>query len=73
MLVLDGENLMVTKIIWNNSHDVTICLDGGITDTFRNEVTLIVGDGPHDSETIYSHLLESCKATPTSAQTGNGF
>ena len=62
LLVLEGGNLTVAKIIWNNPHDVTLCLDGGITDTFRNEVTLIVGDGPDDSETIYNHLQEHCSA-----------
>jgi hypothetical protein len=65
MLVLDGGNLTVAKITWNNPHDVTLCLAGGITDTFRNEVTLIVGDGPDDSETIYNHLQEHCNASPT--------
>ena len=60
MLVLDGGNLTVAKIIWNNSHDVTLCLTGGITDTYHNEVTLIVGDAPNDSETIYNHLQEHC-------------
>ncbi len=67
MLVLDGENLTVAKVIWNNPHDVTLCLDGGITNTFRNEVTLIVGDTPNGSETIYNHLGEHCGSEPTSA------
>jgi hypothetical protein len=58
ILVLDGENVKVARIIWNNPHDATLCLDGGITDTFRNEVTLIVGDAPNDSETIHNHLQE---------------
>lgn len=67
MLVLDGENVTVAKIIWNNPHDATFCLDGGITNTFRNEVTLIVGDTPTDSETIYNHLKEHCDSTPTTS------
>jgi hypothetical protein len=70
ILVLDGENLTVTKIIWKNPHDATICLDGGITDTFRNEVTLIIGDGPDDSETIYNHLQEHCITSPTAVPNG---
>jgi hypothetical protein len=65
MLVLDGENVTVSKIRWNNPHDATLCLDGGITDTFRNEVTLIVGDTPDDSETIHNHLQEHCDSTST--------
>jgi hypothetical protein len=67
MLVLDGENLIVGKIIWNNPHDATLCMGGGITDTFHNEVTLIVGDTPDASETIYNHLDERCNAGATTA------
>jgi hypothetical protein len=70
MLVLDGGNLTVAKIIWNNPHDVTLCLAGGITETFRNEVTLIVGDDPDDSETIYNHIEEHCNASPVSSPDG---
>jgi hypothetical protein len=65
LLVLEGENLTVTKIVWANSHDATLCLDGGITSTFRNEVTLLVGDAPEDSETITNHLQEHCASTST--------
>lgn len=67
ILVLDGENLTVAKVIWNSPHDVTLCLQGGITNTFRNEVTLIVGDTPNGSETIYNHLGEHCGGDPTKA------
>jgi hypothetical protein len=52
MVVLDGENLTVAKIIWKGPHEDTPCLDGGITNTFRNRVTLILGDSLDDSETI---------------------
>ena len=65
LLVLDGENLTVAKITWSNPHDAILCLDGGITDTFRNQVTLIVGDAPDDSETINNHLREHCDSTST--------
>jgi hypothetical protein len=58
ILVLSGENMTVSKVSWNNSHDATLCLDSGITDTFRNEVTLIVGDTPEDSKTVHNHLQE---------------
>jgi hypothetical protein len=66
ILVLDGDNLTIAKIIWNNPHESTFCLQGGITSTFRNEVTLIVGDSPEASETIYSHLQEHCDAVSES-------
>ena len=62
VLVLSGENLNVSNIIWANQHENTFCLNGGITDTFRNEVTLIAGDA---SETIHSHLQEHCNTLPT--------
>lgn len=58
--VLEGEDLTVSKIVWNTPHEDTICLDGGFTDTFRNEVTLIVGNGLQDSVTIHSRLREHC-------------
>jgi hypothetical protein len=67
ILVLSGEDLTVTRITWKNPHDATICLDGGITDTFRNEVTLIVGDGLNDSESIHNHLDEHCSGVPAPA------
>ncbi len=60
-LVLDGEYLEDSKIAWVGPHDVTICLKGGFTDTFRNEVTLITGDTVDSSETIYNHLQEHCQ------------
>jgi len=60
ILVLEGDSLTVSKIIWNTPHDDSICLDGGITDTFHNQVTLILGDSQEDSETIRNHLDEHC-------------
>jgi hypothetical protein len=62
VLVLSGTYLTVSKIVWVAPHEDTICIDGGITDTFRNEVTLIAGDV---SETIRSHLNEHCGDVPT--------
>jgi hypothetical protein len=71
LLVLDGEDLTV-EVLWKDSHNATFCLDGGITDTFRNEVTLIVGDTPDDSERIYNHLSEHCgSASMTSPNVTN--
>lgn len=67
LLVLDGENLTVTKILWNSSHGATLCLDGGITNTFRNEVTLITGDAPDDSETFTNYLQDHCGSTSTAS------
>ena len=67
MLVLEGENLTVAKIIWTGPHDSTLCLDGGITGTFRSEVTLIVGDAPDASETMHNRLDEHCNVVPTTA------
>jgi hypothetical protein len=61
MLVLDGGNLTIAKIIWINPHETTLCIDGGITDTFRNYVTLISGN---TSETIHNRLEEHCDVTP---------
>lgn len=63
--VLEGEDLTVSKILWDSPHDDTLCLDGGFTDTFRNEVTLIVRDGPRDSVTLHSRLREHCPGSGT--------
>lgn len=60
ILVLEGDNLTVSKILWVAPNADTLCLDGGITDIFRNQVTLILGDSREDAETIYSHLDEHC-------------
>jgi hypothetical protein len=57
MLVLSGEYLKISNIIWTSPNENTICLEGGITNTFRNEVTLSVGGV---SETIRNHLLDHC-------------
>jgi hypothetical protein len=64
ILVLSGLNLTVSNIVWTGSHQNTICLRGGITDTFRNEVTLIAGN---TSETIRSHLQDQCSTIPAAA------
>ena len=65
ILVLDGSDMTISKITWNNPHDVTLCLAAGITSTFRNQETLIVGDTPADSITIHNNLDEHCNATST--------
>jgi hypothetical protein len=58
ILVLAGGDLTVERIIWTSPHEGTFCLQGGITDTFRNEVTLILDD--KISETMHHHLQEHC-------------
>jgi hypothetical protein len=67
VLVLSGTNITVSKIIWTSPHEDTICLEGGITDTFRTAVTLFAGDA---SETIRSHLDEHCNDVPATAPNG---
>lgn len=57
-LVIDGEYLESTKIVWTSPHDAVLCLQSGsFTNSFRNEVTLTSGD---TSETIHNHLQEHC-------------
>jgi hypothetical protein len=60
IVVLAGEELTLRGVSWSGPHDVTLCLGTGYTDTYRNEVTLNVGDSPDDSQTIYTHLEEHC-------------
>ena len=57
-LVIDGEYLEFSKIIWVGPHDVTLCMKGGFADSFRTQVTLTVGNA---SETIHNHLEEHCQ------------
>jgi hypothetical protein len=57
LLVLEGENLVVANVHWESPSEVTLCLDGGITSTFRNEVTLISG---RESVTLRNLLTETC-------------
>jgi hypothetical protein len=57
IVVLEGGNLTIKNIEWNNQNDVTICIDGGITNTFRSQVTLLAGDS---SATVHNHLDERC-------------
>ena len=59
--------MTIAKVKWNSWDDVDFCLAGGITDTFRNQVTLIVGDTPDDSKTIHNHLQENCGSTSTTS------
>ncbi len=62
VLVLDGENLTVKAVRWNNESNVTICIEGGITNTFRNQVTLFAGAL---SVTVRNRLDESCSDNGT--------
>jgi hypothetical protein len=57
ILVLSGENLDVRSIKWSDSSNVVICLDGGITDHFFNEVRVPVRNG---SLQVKNHLVEHC-------------
>jgi hypothetical protein len=58
-LVLDGEYLIIGKLTWTNAKEVDICLSEGITNSFRNKVTLVAGDR---SETIRNHLQQECES-----------
>ncbi len=61
-LVLDGEYLEETKVIWLSPTEVALCLDKsykeGYTDHFRTYVTLDAGGV---SRTIHTHFQEHCQ------------
>ena len=61
MLVLEGGNLTVPKIIWYSPTDVTLCLEDGDTQTFRNYATLFACD---KSITVHHRLDEDCGSAP---------
>lgn len=59
-VVLSGEYIEHSTIAWTSPTDVDICVAEGITDTYRNKVTLITGDDLASSYTIHNHLKERC-------------
>jgi len=59
-VVLSGEYIENATITWTSPTDVDICVLEGLTDTFRNQVTLITGDDPASSYTIHNHFREHC-------------
>jgi hypothetical protein len=65
IIVLDGDNLSVSNIIWDTPHSATLCLDRGTTTTFHNAVKLTLSKAPGDAEILYTHLNEHCAATLT--------
>jgi len=56
-LVLSGENLDIKKVVWTDASNVSICLSGGITDRYVNQVFVGVKG---DSVKIRNHLFENC-------------
>ena len=59
-LLLDGEYLEDTKVVWLNPSEVTFCVPSGSpTDHFANNVTLHAGD---ESWRIHSRLQEHCNS-----------
>jgi hypothetical protein len=59
-VVLGGGDIENSAIIWTSQTDVDMCILDGLTDTFRNQVTLITGDDPSSSYTIHNHFREHC-------------
>jgi hypothetical protein len=68
VLVLRGLYLQISSIKWNSPDDVTMCLAGGITSVFRNQITL---NGENTYVTVHNHIDERCNSTSTiSSNTG---
>jgi hypothetical protein len=59
-LVLEGNRLQLSKVIWNTPYDVTLCLERGTTESFHSQVILIVGGSAGAFEIIKNHLEEHC-------------
>lgn len=55
--VLDGETLEIKKIVWLNPNEAIICLQGGFTNTFRNQTNFHIDD--HLSNSLHTYLQES--------------
>ena len=58
-LVLDGQYLQNTKVVWLSSNTVMLCISKGYTESFRNYVGLRAGGV---SEMIHTHFEEQCNA-----------
>lgn len=59
-LLLDGEYIEGTTVVWLNPSEVTFCVPSGSpTDHFANNVTLVAGD---ESWRIHSRLQEHCNS-----------
>jgi hypothetical protein len=56
-VVMSGEYLEISKIIWNNPRDATLCYSASATNDFRSMVVLRAGGV---SVTIHNHLREGC-------------
>ena len=56
-LVLEGENIDDTRIVWISGDVARVCLYGGVTTLFHNEVTLRAGDA---SITLHNQLRDDC-------------
>lgn len=68
VLVLRGLYLQISSIKWNSPDDVTMCVAGGITSVFRNQITL---NGDDTYVTVHNHFDERCDSTSTtSSNTG---
>jgi hypothetical protein len=56
-LVLYGEDLSFSQVKWIDPNSVSLCLTGGLTVEYHNEVTLFVGNG--DAK-VHTYLSERC-------------
>jgi len=56
-LVVDGDDLEIAKVIWREHDDVVVCIAGGFTNTFHNEVAL---GGPNNHRTLHIALAKNC-------------
>jgi hypothetical protein len=56
-LVIDGDYLTFSKVRWKGPREAVFCLSSGMTNTYRNQVTLRFKKGP---QTVKTHLLEGC-------------
>ncbi len=66
-LVLAGEYLESTAVMWASDSEVTFCIPDGYTDRYSNYVTLEAGEA---WLTIHSHLREDCSTRKTDAPGG---
>jgi hypothetical protein len=57
VLVLRGLYLQISSVKWNSPDDVTLCVAGGISSVFRNQITL---NGENMFVTVRNHFAEQC-------------
>jgi hypothetical protein len=68
ILVLEGDNLDVERVVWNLPANVTLCVNDGLITTFRQSIYLLVGPR---IVSVTNHVDSHCGSSDTHAFTNS--